>query len=86
MVELQHNKLYKHYYALIILMVFLSTLPVTSASCERTNSKVNLVKSAVRASMASERLEDLISISSDRTVLDTLKIHVIIDKFDAVPL
>ena len=82
MVELQHNKLYKHYYAL---MVFLLTLPVTSASCERAHSKIDLVKSAVRASMASERLEDLILISSEKTVLDTLKIHVIIDKFAAVP-
>ena len=83
MVELQHNKLYKHDYAL---MVFLSTLPVTSASCERAHSKIELVKSAVRASMASERLEDLILISSEKTVLDTLKIHVIMYKFAAVPL
>ena len=82
MVELQHNKLYKHYYAL---MVFLLTLPVTSSSCERAHSKVDIVKSAVRASMASERLEDLILISSEKTVLDTLNIPVIIDKFAAVP-
>ena len=82
MVELQHNKLYKHYYAL---MIFLLTLPVTSASCERAHSKVDLVTSAVRASMVSERLEDLTLISSEKTVLDTLNIPVIIDKFAAVP-
>ena len=35
--------------------------------------------------MASERLEDLILIPSEKTVLDTLKIHVIIDEFAAVP-
>ena len=40
---------------------------------------------AVRSSMASERLEDLILISSEKTVLDTLNISVIVDKFAAVP-
>jgi len=66
-------------------MVFLLTLPVTSASCERAHSKVDIVKSAVRSSMASERLEDLILILSEKTVLDTLNISVIVDKFAAVP-
>ena len=36
--------------------------------------------------MVSERLEDLILISSEKTVLDTLNIPVIIDKFAAVYL
>ena len=35
--------------------------------------------------MASECLENRILISSEKTVRDTLKIHVIIDKFSAVP-
>lgn len=81
MVGLQHNKLYKHYYSLV---VFLLTLPVTSASCERARSKVDIVKSAVRASMTSERLEDLMLISSEKVVLDSINISVIIDKFAAV--
>ena len=52
MAPLKHNLLYKHFYQLV---VFLLTLPVTSASCERAHSKVNIVKSAVRSSMNSER-------------------------------
>ena len=60
------------------------TLPVTSASCEWAHSKVDIVKSAVRASMTSERLEDLVLISSEKGVLDTINISVIIDKFAAV--
>jgi len=36
--------------------------------------------------MASERLEDLILISSEKSMLDTLNIPVIIDKFAAVSL
>ena len=60
-VTLGHSVAYKNFYALL---VFLLTLPVTSASCERAHSKVDLVKSAVRASMGSERLEHLVLISS----------------------
>jgi len=80
MIELQHNKLFKHYYAL---MIFLLTLHVTSSG-ERAHSKVDIVKSAVRASMASERIADLILIFSENTVLDTLNIPVIIDTFAAL--
>jgi len=80
MVTLQHSILYKNFYALIN---FLLTLPVTSASCERAHSKVDIVKSAVRASMTSERLEDLILISSEKVVLDNIDLSTIVDKFAA---
>lgn len=80
MATLKHNLLYKHFYQLV---VFLLTLPVTSASCERAHSKVNIVKSAVRSSMNSERLEDFILISSEKTVLGSIELAVIVDKFAA---
>jgi len=35
--------------------------------------------------MASERLDDLILISSEKTMVDTLNIPVIVDTFAAVP-
>jgi hypothetical protein len=63
MISLKHNIAYKSFYNLL---VFLLTLPVTSASCERAHSKVDLVKSAVRASMTSERLQDLVLISAEK--------------------
>ena len=44
MVTSKHNLLYKHFYQLV---VFLVTLPVTSASREIAHSKVDTVKSAV---------------------------------------
>ena len=71
-----------HFYQLV---VFLLTLPVTSASCERAHSKVDIVKSAVRSSMTSERLEDFILISSEKTVLNSIELDVIglVDKFAA---
>lgn len=78
MVSLKHSAVYKNFYALI---VFLLTLPVTSATCERAHSKVDLVKSAVRASMGSDRLEDLVIISSEKSVLDSIKMSAVVSKF-----
>jgi hypothetical protein len=40
MVTSKHNLLYKHFYQMI---VFLLTLPVMSASCERAHRKVDIV-------------------------------------------
>lgn len=78
MVELKHSVVYKHFYALV---VFLLTLPVTSASCERAHSKVDLVRSAVRASMGSDRLADLVLISSEKPTLDALQMSSVVNRF-----
>jgi len=79
MVALGHSAVYRNFYALA---VFLLTLPVTSASCERAHSKVDLVKSAVRASkMGSERLENLFLISAEKSVLDSIKMSDVVNKF-----
>lgn len=63
MIAHSHKIAYKNVYALI---VYLLTLPVTSATCERAHCKVDIIKSAVRASMTAERLEDMVIISSER--------------------
>lgn len=78
MVSNNHNAIYKHFYSLI---VYLLTLPVTSAACERSHSKVDLVKSAIRASMCSDRLEDFIILSSEKTVLDNISLSNVVDRF-----
>ena len=80
MVTSKHNLLYKHFYQLV---VFLLTLPVTSASRERAHSHLDINKSAVRSSMASEILEDFVLISSEKAVLDSIELAVIVDKFAA---
>ena len=54
MMELKHSVVFKHFFQLI---VYLCTLPVTSAACEMAHNKVDLVKFAVRASIGSDRLE-----------------------------
>jgi len=81
MVILGHSVAYKNFYALL---VFLLTLPVKSASCERAHSKVDLVKSAVRASMSSERLEHLVLISSEKSALDSVNVSAVVSRFAAL--
>ena len=63
------------------LLVFLLTLPVTSSSYERADRKVDLIKPAVSASMGSERLEDLVLISSEKSVLDSIEMCAVVDRF-----
>ena len=82
MMQLQHNVAYKHYYQLV---VYLLTLPVTSATCERAHSKVDLIKTALRASMAGERLEDHVLISSEKNILDAIDLNAVINTFKAQP-
>ena len=54
-----------------------------TASRERAHSKVDIVKSAIRSSMTSERLKDFILISSEKTVLNSIELAVVVDKFEA---
>lgn len=78
MVGNNHCVAYKHFYSLL---VYLLTLPVTSAACERAHSKVDLVKSAIRASMSSDRLEDFIILSCEKTLLDNISLSAVVDRF-----
>jgi hypothetical protein len=73
--------------ALISAGHFLLTLPVTPASCERSHSysKVDLIKSAVRSSKTSERLESLIAISCEKNILSKIPILAIVARFATVP-
>jgi hAT family C-terminal dimerisation region len=80
-VTLKHNILYEHLYALITCLL---TPLVTSASCKRAHSKVDIVKSAARARMTSERLEDLTLMSLEHAVLDKADLSVVtVSKFAA---
>jgi hypothetical protein len=82
MVHEMHNKAYRHCYQLV---VYLLTLPVTSASCERSHSKVDLIKSAVRSSMTSGRLESLITMACEKKVLNSVPNSTIVARFATEP-
>lgn len=81
MITQQHNVAYSNFFNLIL---FLLTLPVTSASCERAHSKVDLVKSSIRASMTSNRLEDLVLISCEKGIVDKINLSAVVDRFAAI--
>jgi len=57
MVTLKHNVVYKHFYKLV---VFLLAFPVTLAFMG--SDRLDLIKSAVRTSMGSDKLADLVLI------------------------
>jgi hypothetical protein len=78
MITLKHSVVYKDFFKFVI---YLLTLPVTSATCERAHSKVGLIKSAVRACMLSDRLEDLVIISSEKLVVDSLDLSSVVNRF-----
>jgi hypothetical protein len=78
MIEMKHSVVYKHFFGLV---VYLMTLRETSAARERAHSKIDLVKSAVRASMASDRLEDLVLILSEKNIVDNVDSSAIVTRF-----
>jgi hypothetical protein len=82
MVREKHHMAYKNVYQLVI---YLLTLPVTSASCERSHSKVDLIKSAVRSSMTSGRLECLITMACEKKILNDIPNSDIVDRFAVSP-
>ena len=42
---------------------------------------MDIIKSAVRASMTAERLEDMVIISSEKKTLDALSLTAVVDRF-----
>lgn len=60
------------------------TLPVSSASAERSFSKVNIIKSKARSTMGEERLESLLLISCEgAATLEEDTINRALDKLSA---
>ena len=59
------------------------TLPVTVASCERSFSKLKLVKNYLRSSMGQERLSGLAIMSIEFGIADSLQYDDVIDGFAA---
>ena len=72
------HRVYGELYQLYRLFV---TLPVTTASCERSFSKLTIVKNNLRSTMAQERLENLIILSVENDITIELHYESIIDSF-----
>lgn len=59
------------------------TLPVTVASCERSFSKLKLIKSYLRSSMGQERLSGLAVLSIEHILAKSIDFDAVIDEFAA---
>ena len=59
------------------------TVPVTSAECERSFSKLALIKSKLRTTCGQERLEKLVLCSVERDIVQRVNVDKIVDRFDS---
>ena len=64
------------------LICIAATIPVTIASCERCHSKVKIVNNYMRATMAEDRLQSLVLISSERDLAEDIKLDCLVDVFE----
>jgi hypothetical protein len=73
--------IHSEYPDLYKLVKICATVPITSSQCERTHSKVALVKSALRSSMSDERLEHLVLLNVEQDIATKLGLSSLVDSF-----
>ena len=61
--------------------ILFCTLPVTVSSAERSFSKLKLIKSYLRSSIALDRFDSLALISIENEAARQLDLHELVDKF-----
>ena len=66
---------------LSVALRILTSLPVTAASCERSFSKLKLIKTYLRSTMSQERLVGLSVISIEHKICRSLDTYELVDKF-----
>ena len=81
---LKESRLVSAYRNVATLYKICCTIPVTSASCERSFSKLKLVKTALRSTMSQDRLSSLVVIGTETDLSDNsdrINIDNVIDAF-----
>jgi hypothetical protein len=61
------------------------TVPITSASSERSFSKLKLIKTAIRSVMKERRLKDLITLGCEKDLTDTIDLDIVVDHWAELP-
>ena len=61
------------------------TAPITSASSERSFSKLKLIKTVMRSVMNQDRLKDFMTLGSEKDLTDSVDLNVIVDRWAKVP-
>ncbi|XP_050532948.1 uncharacterized protein LOC126900953 [Daktulosphaira vitifoliae] len=64
----------------VALRIFL-TIPVTTASCERSFSKLKIIKNYLRSTMSQSRLTSMAILSIEKDIVKTISFNDTIDKF-----
>ena len=72
------NHAYRH---LAVMYVILGTIAVSSASAERSFSRLKLIKSYLRSTMSQERLSSLALISIESDLASNIDFDTVIDTF-----
>ena len=62
------------------------TLPITSASCERSFSKLTIVKNKLKSTTLQQRLEDLMILFVENDLTDKLELDNVIHTYDSMSL
>ena len=61
------------------------TAPVTSASSERSFSKLKLIKTLIRSTMRQERLQNLMTLACEKDLTDQVDLEHIVRKWSMLP-
>ena len=64
-----------------MLLLIAVTLPVASASCERSFSRLKIVKTFLRNSITSERLSNIALLSIESKRVEIIDLNSFVDKF-----
>jgi len=60
-------------------------IPVTSCGCERSFSKMSIVKNKLRSTMAQEKLNALLFLFIEQEYVSNVNVESVIDDFKNVP-
>ena len=75
------SSLHLVYPNLYLLYRLMATIPVTTASCEHSFSKLSLIKTKLRSTMSQERLEGLMILSVESDITDHVTFEEAIKTF-----
>ncbi|KAL5758514.1 hypothetical protein ACOSP7_021125 [Xanthoceras sorbifolium] len=81
---LAETKKSEHYTSIDKLIRLVLTLPVSTATTERTFSAMKLVKTPLRSKMEDDFLTDCLVVYIEREIVDTIDLKYIINEFDGI--
>ena len=81
---LRRSRLHSVYPNLHQLYRLMATIPVTTATCERSFSKLALIKNQLRSTMGQKRLEGLMILSVESDITECLSFEDVIKRFSVM--